>query len=83
VMKTDPSANPKVRPEVAATLSARIDAETSRGSAYCAFKRDRERLLALVSRDLRLVLITVVVALTLPSSSGLLSSALALLSRGH
>jgi hypothetical protein len=45
VMKTDPSANPKVRPEVAATLSARIDAETSRGSAYCAFKRDRERLL--------------------------------------
>lgn len=38
-------------------------------SAYCSFKNDRARLLALVSRDVRLVLIAVVIlAMASPGS---------------
>jgi hypothetical protein len=34
-------------------------------SAYCAFKDDRNRLLALISRDVRLVIMAVIAALAL------------------
>ena len=43
-------------------------------SPYCAFRKDRDRLLALVSRDIRLVLIAVLVALAAPSAPALLSN---------
>lgn len=57
------------------TMAARIPGqsgpETARGGAYCAFKNDRERRLALVSRDIRLVAIAVVVAFALPAVPGI------------
>lgn len=34
---------------------------------YCAFKNDRARLWALVSRDIRLVLIAIIIAFVAPS----------------
>jgi hypothetical protein len=48
-------------------------------SAYSEFKCDRERLLALVSRDIRLVLIAAILAIALPPSPALLLRALATL----
>lgn len=45
--------------------------ETGKDGAYCAFKDDQARLLALVSRDVRLVLIALVLAFALPAASGL------------
>jgi len=51
--------------------------ETGPGSAYCAFKNDRARLLALVSRDVRMVLIAIALACTLPSTPALLLRAVA------
>lgn len=40
--------------------------EDKRDSPYCSFKSDRDRLWALVSRDIRLVLIMAVVAFAGP-----------------
>lgn len=67
------------------TMAARIPGqagpETGQGGAYCAFRNDRARLLALVSRDIRLVAIAVVVALAVPAVPGIFSRVVSLLLR--
>jgi hypothetical protein len=52
-------------------MSAR---KPEQSSPYCAFKNDRDRLWALVSRDLRLIIIAVLVAMATPSTPTYLSS---------
>jgi hypothetical protein len=67
------------------TMAARIPGhagpETGQGGAYCAFKNDRARLLALVSRDIRLVAIAVVVALAVPAVPSIVARVLSLVLR--
>jgi hypothetical protein len=64
------------------TMTAQIPGqggpETGHWGAYCAFKNDRARLLALVSRDIRLVAIAIVVAYAAPVVPGIVARAVLL-----